>query len=55
MNCPNIEEIIRFASQTPVKSDANLAAHIYNCSACLKLLSIAICLYSKFAIYYDII
>ena len=42
MNCPSIEEIIRFASQTPVKSDANLAAHIYNCSACLKLLSIAI-------------
>ena len=34
MNCPNIEEIIRFASQSPTESDVNLAAHIKNCENC---------------------
>ena len=42
MNCPNIEEIIRFASQPPTESEAKLAAHIYTCHTCLNALSMAI-------------
>lgn len=42
MNCPNIEEIICFASLPPTESEAKLAAHIYTCHTCLNALSMAI-------------
>lgn len=34
MNCPDIETIIRFIEQPPMEKDAQLAAHIFNCSDC---------------------
>lgn len=42
MNCPDIEEIIRFASVTPTESDAELAAHICNCNDCCENLHTAL-------------
>ena len=42
MKCPDLEEIIRFASTIPTEADADLAAHIATCKTCQKDLVLAI-------------
>ena len=42
MNCPDIEKIISFSMQTPQASEAELAAHIYQCKQCQEKFSLAL-------------